>query len=139
MEALGGACHLIQSDLYHADAAEAIDAFIRQNKLEVDILVLNASVQIGKNWDQVTLDEYEKQMSVNFLASLLLVQKLAPVMQQKKWGRIVTIGSVQQVRPHQQMIVYAASKMAQVSMVKSLAPQLAVHGITINNLAPGAI
>jgi NAD(P)-dependent dehydrogenase (short-subunit alcohol dehydrogenase family) len=60
-------------------------------------------------------------------------------MQKKKWGRILTVGSVQQIRPHQQMIVYAASKVAQMSMVRSLAPQFAPFGITVNNLAPGAI
>jgi len=139
VEALGVGCHLIQCDLLNADSAKTIAAFLQQNKLEADILVLNASVQIRKGWDQVTLDEYETQMGVNFRSSLLLVQEVYPVMEQKKWGRILTIGSVQQVRPHQQMIVYAASKMAQVSMVKSLAPQFAAHGITINNLAPGTM
>lgn len=59
-------------------------------------------------------------------------------MQNKQWGRIVTIGSVQQIRPHQQMIIYAASKVAQTSIVKSLAPQFGKYGVTINNLAPGA-
>jgi NAD(P)-dependent dehydrogenase (short-subunit alcohol dehydrogenase family) len=139
VEALGVGCHLIQCDLVNPDSAKMIAAFLRQNNLEADVLVLNASVQFRKNWDQVTLDEYEAQMSVNFRSSLLLIQELYPVMQQKKWGRILTIGSVQQVRPHQQMIVYAASKMAQVSMVKSMVPQFAAHGVTINNLAPGAI
>lgn len=139
VEALGAKCHLIQCDLVNADSAQTIAAFLRQNNLEADILVLNASVQVRKDWDQVTLDEYETQMGVNFRSSLLLIQELHPAMEQKKWGRILTIGSVQQVRPHQQMIVYAASKMAQVSMVKSLAPQFAAHGVTINNLAPGVI
>jgi NAD(P)-dependent dehydrogenase (short-subunit alcohol dehydrogenase family) len=37
------------------------------------------------------------------------------------------------------MLIYSASKAAQVNMVKSLAPQFAPHGVTINNLAPGAI
>ena len=58
-------------------------------------------------------------------------------MKKSGWGRILTLGSVQQSRPHQQMIVYAASKMAQLSMVKNLASQIAKDGVTINNLAPG--
>jgi NAD(P)-dependent dehydrogenase (short-subunit alcohol dehydrogenase family) len=37
------------------------------------------------------------------------------------------------------MIVYAASKNAQLSMVRSMAPEFARHGVTVNNLAPGAI
>lgn len=139
IEAMGRTCHLIQSDLGQLDSPDVITSFLRENNLSIDILVLCASVQVRKDWDQVTLDEYETQMNVNLRASLLLLQKLVPEMKNKKWGRIVTVGSVQQVRPHQQMIVYAASKTAQVSMVKSLAPQLAADGININNLAPGAI
>ena len=45
-------------------------------------------------------------------ASLWLIQKFAPAMQSKRWGRILTIGSVQQVRPHPDMLVYSATKSA---------------------------
>ena len=53
------------------------------------------------------------------------------------WGRIVTLGSVQQVRLHPEMIVYAATKAAQANMVRNLARQFAASGVTVNNLAPG--
>jgi NAD(P)-dependent dehydrogenase (short-subunit alcohol dehydrogenase family) len=105
----------------------------------IDILVLNASVQVRKDWDQVTLEEFKFQMNVNLRASLELIQCCVPDMKEKGWGRIVTLGSVQQYRPNRQMIVYAATKTGQNNMVRNLAPQLAKEGITINNLAPGAI
>jgi NAD(P)-dependent dehydrogenase (short-subunit alcohol dehydrogenase family) len=60
-------------------------------------------------------------------------------MKQQGWGKILTIGSVQQKRPHPDMLVYSASKSAIANMVKSLAVQLAPSGININNLAPGVI
>jgi glucose 1-dehydrogenase len=78
-------------------------------------------------------------MDVNFGSCLWLIQRFAPVMQGEKWGRILTIGSVQQVRPHPEMLVYSATKSALVNLVRSLASQLASQGVTINNLAPGAI
>lgn len=136
---MGVRCHLIQCDLSQLNSSEIIADFVQKNNIDIDILILNASVQIRKSWNEVTADEYELQMNTNFRASLMLVQKLYPAMVKNNWGRILTIGSVQQVRPHQEMIVYAASKLAQVSMVKSLAPQFAHSGVTINNLAPGAI
>ena len=107
--------------------------------IEVDILVLNASIQIRKKWEDVTLSEFNTQMNVNVRASLELMQCCVPHMESKGWGRIVTLGSVQQNRPSKQMIVYAASKAAQLNMVKNLAWQLGNKGITINNLAPGVI
>lgn len=62
-----------------------------------------------------------------------------PGMRSEQWGRILTIGSVQEIRPHPDMVVYAASKAGQTSMVRNLAKQLAPDGITVNNLAPGVI
>ena len=60
-------------------------------------------------------------------------------MQKEKWGRIITVGSVQEKKPHPDMLVYSASKAAQSNMVLSLALQLAPFGITVNNVAPGVI
>lgn len=114
-----------------ADAAAALGS--------LDILVLNASIQIRKPWVEVTRAEAEEQMRVNFQASLEMIQAAVPGMRGKKWGRIVTVGSVQQRLPHPEMIVYAASKSAQENMVRNLAKQLGPDGITVNNLAPGVI
>ena len=136
---LGANCHLIPCDLSKSESPQVISDYLKNNSLGIDILVLNASVQVRKPWDQVTIDEFELQINTNLRASLFLIQQLYPAMKKRGWGRIVTIGSVQQMRPHRQMIVYAASKVAQVSLVKSLAPQFAPEGITINNLAPGTI
>lgn len=105
----------------------------------VDILVLNASVQYRREWDKITAEEFDAQINCNLKASLMLMQKYAPHMKERKWGRIVTVGSVQQYKPHKDMAVYAASKCAQMSLVKNIAKQLAPYGITVNNLCPGVI
>ncbi len=55
------------------------------------------------------------------------------------WGRVVTIGSVQQEKLHPAMLIYAGTKVAQLNWVRSLACQFGGQGVTVNNLAPGAI
>lgn len=105
----------------------------------IDILVLNASVQIRNVWESITVDEFYTQINTNLLASMLLIQKAVPHMKKQKWGRIVTVGSVQEAKPHPDMLVYSATKAAQTNMVKSLSLQLAKDGITVNNVAPGVI
>jgi glucose 1-dehydrogenase len=105
----------------------------------IDILVLNASVQIPHHWLSITRDEFEKQVAINFRSSLELLQLTAPGMMERKWGRIISIGSVQETKPHPDMLVYSSLKNAQTAMIRSLARQLASYGITSNNIAPGVI
>lgn len=113
--------------------------FKKKYGITIDILVLNASIQIRKEWNKVTLEEFNAQINVNCRASLELIQCCEPDMEKSGWGRILTLGSVQQYRPSKQMIVYAMSKSAQLNMVKNLAWLLGKKGITVNNIAPGVI
>lgn len=64
----------------------------------------------------MTLSEFNSQMNVNARASLELIQCCVSHKESKGWGRIVTLGPVQQNRPSKQMIVYATSKAAQLNM-----------------------
>ena len=136
---VGGEYLTWKYDLSSATIKEDWEQFARENNLAVDILVLNASVQFRNAWENITNEEFDKQMHVNVRASLALIQACVPAMRERKWGRIVTVGSVQQHRPNTAMAVYAATKAAQNNLVMTLCGQLAGDGITINNIAPGAI
>ena len=139
IRAAGGECIPWKYNISSAAVRQDFEQFMAENGLEVDILVLNASVQIRNDWEQITPEEFDTQMYTNFRASLLLIQACVPVMRRKGWGRIVTVGSVQQSRPNTAMAVYAATKAAQNNLCMTLCGQLAGNGITINNIAPGAI
>ena len=136
---VGGEYLTWKYDLSSVTIKEDWEQFARENNLTVDILVLNASVQYRNAWENITNEEFDKQMHVNVRASLALIQACVPAMRERKWGRIVTVGSVQQHRPNTAMAVYAATKAAQNNLVMTLCGQLAGDGITINNIAPGAI
>ena len=105
----------------------------------VDILVLNASIQYKRKWDEFSLEEYDTQMDCNVKSSYLLIKKYEDGMKDKGFGRIVTIGSVNQYNQHPELLLYGVSKAAQFKMVQNIAPYLAPFGITINNISPGAI
>ena len=112
---------------------------IREKTGELDIVVANASIQIRKAWMEITHEEFTKQINVNLRATLDLMQTYIPAMQEKKWGRVLVGGSVQEYRPHDQMAVYAASKLALRSLVHNVAKQVARDGVTVNSLVPGVI
>lgn len=129
----------IAANLGEAGSEETIYEYCVSAFGHIDILVLNASIQFRDEWEKITNEAFEEQINVNLRSSLLLIQKFAPPMLKKNWGRVITIGSVQQRRPHAAMTVYSATKSALANMVISLAPDLAKNQVTINNVAPGAI
>ena len=106
---------------------------------DVDILVLNASIQYKRDWDEFSLEEYDNQMDCNVKSTYFMIKKYAEGMKKRGWGRIVTIGSTNQYNQHPKLSLYGVTKMAQLKMVQNIAPQLAPFGVTINNVAPGAI
>ena len=135
IENQGGKACVLACDLRNPEAAKQM----LDRTGPVDVLVLNASVQYKTPWQEISLDACYEQLNCNFVSSMVLMQQYAGHMKDQKWGRIVTIGSVQEAKPHPDMLVYAASKAAQTNMVQSLAVQLAPYGITVNNVAPGVI
>ena len=105
----------------------------------VDILVVCASIQYRTAFEEVSADQIERQIQVNFKATIELLQAALPRMREKRFGRILTIGSVNQIAPESVLSVYAALKSAQHNLSFNLAREYASYGITINNLSPGLI
>ena len=135
IEQNGGKAEVITANLCNLDETKALCEKIGS----VDVLVLNASLQYRTPWQEITTDACLEQINCNFVSSMILIQAVADNMKKNKWGRIVTIGSVQEAKPHPDMLVYSATKAAQTNMMKSLSLQLAKDGITVNNVAPGVI
>jgi NAD(P)-dependent dehydrogenase (short-subunit alcohol dehydrogenase family) len=135
----GGAARAFAADFATDDGATGLAASVRAAFGQVDILVLNASIELVEPWVAVTRERFDRQVAVNLRSTLELMQALVPPMQEKGWGRVLTIGSVQQQLPAPTMIVYAGSKAMQHSWAMNLARQVGGSGVTVNNLAPGAI
>jgi len=118
----------------------AIDAFfdgLEKDGMMPDILVANASIQAKVPWSEFPMDEARREIQINFLATLRMFQRCYPKMKAQKWGRLITVGSVNERRPHPDMCVYAATKSAQENLVRGIGRQVAAEGITVNNICPG--
>lgn len=135
IEQNGGSAEALVCDLTNLESTKEFCEKVR----DIDVLILNASLQYRTPWQQISLDECFKQINCNFVSNMMLVQSTADYMKKNKWGRIITIGSVQEAKPHPDMLVYSSMKAAQTQMAISLSLQLAKDGITVNNVAPGII
>jgi NAD(P)-dependent dehydrogenase (short-subunit alcohol dehydrogenase family) len=134
----GGGARAFPQDFAEDDAGARLAAAVAA-WAPVDILVLNASIELPEDWRSVSREHFDRQITVNLRSTLELLQALVPPMAERGWGRVLTIGSVQQIRPHPAMLVYAGTKAAQYNWAMSLARQYGGQGVTVNNLAPGAI
>ncbi|MFK3781225.1 SDR family NAD(P)-dependent oxidoreductase [Agrobacterium sp. NPDC089420] len=105
----------------------------------VDILVINASAQINAVLSELTPDDLAFQLAVNLGSTVDMLQAALPRMAARKWGRVVSIGSVNQLRPKGIVTAYAATKAAQHNLIQSQARDYARDNVLLNTLAPGLI
>lgn len=136
---MGTKCSKANCDISKTEENKALVKSLLKKHSSIDILVLNASLQYDLKWGDVTAEDFAAQVNTNMRSTIELIQGFAPAMLKNKWGRIVTIGTVNQRQFHPGFLVYAATKSAVLKMTQDLAKQFAPSGVTVNNIAPGAI
>lgn len=109
----------------------------------IDILVHNAGpyVHERKRMTDYSVDEWQYLINGNLNAVFYLSSLLIPVMRQKNWGRIITIGfdRVESAPGWIYRSAFAAAKSGLASLTKTIALEEAQHGITANMVSPGDI
>ena len=135
----GVKAYAIEGDL-SADGAvldvfdRAVDALGR-----VDILVSTANIQIVSPFEDVTAEQIDLQCKMNYRVPIQLLQRAMPPMAERGWGRVLTLGSINQANPTIELAVYAGLKSAQYNLVMNLSRKYVKTGVTINNVSPGLI
>lgn len=139
-EAAGGKAITVQGDVTKvADNQRLIDEAYKQLG-RCDILVNNAGIEIGADFWDVTEKDYDAVLDVNLKGAFFLSQAFVRRLRDAKQpGRIINISSVHEdmVFPH--FASYCAAKGGMRMLMRDLAVELGPLGITVNNIAPGAI
>jgi len=139
IRALGREAHAIEADLAKPGGPKrAFDGAVAALG-RIDVVVVCASVQMREEFSAISAAELERQTRINFDATIELLGLAIPPMRARKWGRVLTIGSINQVRPEPNLAVYAALKAAQANLAINLAAQCGRDGVLVNNLAPGLV
>jgi NAD(P)-dependent dehydrogenase (short-subunit alcohol dehydrogenase family) len=137
--AAGGHAVALESDIAEPNAATRLIEACRGLIGTPDTVVLSASAQINKPFWRQTPSDIAVQLQVNISSNIALLQAILPAMQADGYGRILTIGSVQEIAPSSEMPIYAMTKAALRNLVENLAVQCASDNVIINNIAPGLI
>ena len=131
--------YLVEADLAQPGAARRTVTEAAARLGGIDVLVVCASGQSRTPFLDITNDEMQRQFDINFRATVELLQAALPPMKAQGWGRVLTIGSINQVRPEPELAIYAALKSAQHNLCINLARQYALFNVMINNLSPGLV
>lgn len=122
-------------DLSDKNDIEKFSEFIEQR--EIDILINNAGEYVYSEIEKMNYEQIDKMFRTNLLAPSYLCASAVKNMKQKKWGRIINIGSISGVMGEAYASIYSASKSGLVGLSKALALELAEFGITVNTINPG--
>lgn len=101
------------------------------------ILVNNAGIWEGTAVDEMSLAAWERTFSINMRSMFLFARAVVPHMKAARAGAIVNVASTAGQRGEAFHSDYAATKGAAIAFTRSLAVELAPHGIRVNCVAPG--
>jgi acetoacetyl-CoA reductase len=105
----------------------------------VEILVNNAGITRDGTIMNMTFDMWREVMRVNLSGCFSMAKAVFPGMRERRWGRIVNIGSINGQGGQYGQVNYAAAKSGIHGFTKALAQEGARYGVTVNALAPGYI
>lgn len=126
-------------DLSDRESVEALVPAAEQALGGLDILVNNAGVTRDGLFMRLKDEDWDFVLAVNLTAAFRLSRAAVKTMMRRRYGRIVSIGSVVGTTGNPGQGNYAASKAGLVGMSKALAAEVASRNITVNVVAPGFI
>ena len=137
VEARGRASLAIPADVADTRSInQLVDAVIERFD-KIDILVNAAGITVRRPTADVSDDEWDKIMNTNLTGMLRACRAVGPHMIEKRYGRIINIGSLTSVVALQEVAAYGASKAGVAALTKSLAVEWAPYGVCVNAILPG--
>jgi len=140
IEKMGRKAVVLGANVGQAEAAEGLvrDAHAALGRL--DILVNNAGVEVREPFVEVSEEHFDLVLGVNLKGAFFAAQAAAKLMiAAGAGGRIVNVSSIHEDVAFLNYATYTASKGGMRMLTRTICQELAPHGITVNDIAPGAI
>ena len=121
---------------------EAIKEGIKQiisEKLNIDVLVNNAGINIYSLFQMTKIEDAKKLFEIDYFAPFLIMQLVLKRMTKQKSGDIINLSSIAALDSHAGDAVYGSAKAALLTLSKAIATEVGTYGIRVNVVAPGPV
>jgi len=132
----------LETDIASEDSTQTMAARVLEKWGRIDGLVANAGLANsvgGAAYNEITVDQWERIMKVNVRGTWLTCRAVAPHMQMRKRGSIVTISSDTTMWGSPRLLHYVTSKGAVEAFTRAMARELGADGVRINCVAAGLL
>jgi short-subunit dehydrogenase len=129
----------VVADLADDEAARSAGARLAAEHPEITLLVNNAGVALGGRFDQVTLEDFDWVLAINFRAVVRLTAALLPTLKAHPGAHLINVSSIFGIFAPPGQAAYAASKFAVRGFTEVLRHELAEDGVGVTVVHPGGI
>ena len=136
---LGRKAVCVEADVTNPEAVEAMVARVIEAFGKLDILVNNAGITRDRTLRKLDKQDWDAVLAVNLTGAFNCTRAALEHMRERAYGRIISLSSVVALMGNIGQTNYAASKAGLIGFTKSLAREVARHGITVNCVAPGFV
>lgn len=137
IEAGGGRALVIRTDVSNEISVRAMAKKSSEEFGRVDILVNNAGIFPTSSVEEMREEDWDRVIGTNLVGAFLCSRAVVPKFLEQGTGRIISLTSGRAFQGAKNGAHYAASKAGIIGFSKSLALELAPHGITVNVICPG--
>jgi NAD(P)-dependent dehydrogenase (short-subunit alcohol dehydrogenase family) len=138
LAAAGTKAEILALDVTNVASIEAAVATVMAKAGRIDALVNNAGYAIGGFIEDLSLDEFRRQMDTNFFGLVAVTKAVLPHMRAQRAGRIVNISSIGGRAANPIVSAYVASKFAVEGFSESLAFEASLFDVSVSLIEPGA-
>jgi len=139
IQAMGRRAAAIRCDVTDREQVEATVARVVEELGSVDILVNNAGIQHVAPVEEFPIEQWDSIIAINLTSAFHTTRAAVPGMKKRKWGRIINICSAHSLRASPFKCAYVSAKHGLSGFTKTVALELAEHGVTANAISPGFV
>lgn len=142
LKKFGSDCQLFGfvTDVSSTESVLNLTKQLDSKKISIDVLICNAGV-IGpiEKFDKVNLDSWKEAFEINIYGTANLVHAFLPSMLERGVGQVIHVSGGGATSPVSGMSSYAASKIASVRLIETLALEFVGSGVSFNSISPGML